>query len=245
MGNYLNLKDSQLDKYIYRIISIDRLVELFENSQNVLVHPSLWDDPYENFILKSKVQESSGELVEYNFHKDFYGQCWTLHKASDAMWRIYSPNEKGVRIRTTIRDLLTSLYAYQTDLVAASSYIGRVKYLSKTQLTEFANNIFDDGSVANDNLFNSLLVKRLAFKHENEVRLLYLDIKESENGKIYSYSVNPHQLISQFMLDPRLTKDEAKELKAKLREATNFKGEIKRSLLYAPPKHKIIEVRSA
>ena len=46
--------------------------------------------------------------------------------------------------------------------------------MPKKKLIEFANNIFDDGSVANDNLFHRLLVERLAFKHEREVRLLYL-----------------------------------------------------------------------
>ena len=94
--NLINLSLDDLDRYVYRIISLKRLKELLLNEENVLVKPALWDDPFENFILNSKVRLKSGELATFGFRDDFFGQCWTLNKASDAMWRIYSPDSAGV-----------------------------------------------------------------------------------------------------------------------------------------------------
>jgi hypothetical protein len=115
---YLNLQPADLNRFVYRITTLERLYRLFESRKNVLVRPRLWDDPYENFILRQRVRHKSGEIREYNYHESIYGQCWTFHKASDAMWRIYAPGGDGVRIRTTINDLsqgLRSAHPHATD----------------------------------------------------------------------------------------------------------------------------------
>ena len=164
MQNIINIKIEGLDKYVYRIISIDRLVELFSTNKNVLVNPSLWDDPFENLILKSKIRKSSGKIIDYKLHNNFYGQCWSTHRASDAMWRIYSPNSKGVRIRTTIRKLITSLYKETSCSNYFTSYIGKVEYLKESEITKFSNSLFYDDRIENENLFRSLLVKE---RHSN------------------------------------------------------------------------------
>jgi len=48
--NFINFKESDLDKYIYRIVPLSRLYELFDKTENVLVKPGMWEDPFENFI---------------------------------------------------------------------------------------------------------------------------------------------------------------------------------------------------
>ena len=201
MSIFLNLTEKEYDKPVFRIVSIPRLIELFKNEINVLVHPRLWEDPYENFILESKVRRQSGKIEQYDFHKSIYGQCWSLHRASDAMWRIYSADCKGIRIKTTIRKLLRSLYDGGTHKPSWSCVVGKVQYLYEKRLMEFANNLYCDGSLSKENLFQSLLVKRRAFKHEREVRILYFDLDNKENGKIFSYGINPHHLIDQLMTE--------------------------------------------
>lgn len=244
ISNYLNLNSKDLDRYVYRVISMERLIELYQRKRNILRKPESWDDPYENFILKSKVRESSGEIIEYNHHKYFYGQCWTLHKASDAMWRIYSKNKKGVRIRTTIRKLANSLSQSGVKLPDATCYLGRVRYLSARKITKFSNEIYDDGSVSVDNLFHTLLVKRLAFKHEKEVRLLYSDVTHDTLDMEFSYDINPNELIDQLMLDPRLTAAEYKLMKKQIKDEADVSCRIKRSLLYAAPEEIIINAKN-
>ena len=242
-SNYLHLSDKELDSYIYRIVSIDRLIEIYKVKENALVKPSAWDDPFENFILKSKVRQLSGEIIDYGFHNHFYGQCWTLHKASDAMWRIYSPDKNGVRIRTTVRKLASSLTSAGIGLPDATCYIGKVRYLSNKKLTEFSNSVYEDGSVAVDSLFESLLVKRRSFSHEKEVRLLYGDVTYNYSNEMFAYSINPNELFDQLMIDPRKSHKEFKSLKAKIQSEAGATCMIKRSLLYAAPEEIVLDVK--
>lgn len=82
----------------------------------------------------------------------------------------------------------------------------------------------------------TLLVKRPAFNHEREVRLiLVLDDKSKSAEDTFSYPLDPNDLIDQIMLDPRMPQDKANYLKRELKSKARFAGTVKRSLLYAPP----------
>lgn len=242
---FLNLNEEDLNKNIYRIISLSRLKELFKTGQNVLVKPHKWDDPFENFILRSKVRLPTGEIVKYNFHNLLYGQCWSLHQASDAMWRIYSPKCDGIRIRTTVRKLAESFFDSQKQLREAKCAIGKVRYLKEDDLLKYANNTFDDYGISAPQLFGSLLVKRPAFRHEKEIRLVYCSVDDNEIiNDTFSYPIDPHSLITQIMIDPRLEQEKAKELKEHVQRSTQFKGDIKRSMLYSFKNDMIIDAIS-
>lgn len=250
--NFINIQDSELDKNIYRIIPLSRLYELFKNSENVLVKPSMWDDPFENFILKSKVRFRNGKTYGFSHKNGFYGQCWTLNKASDAMWRIYSEDKCSVRIRSTIRKLFNSLYDSQShDSLACiglrneKCFIGRVKYLPNNKLKVFASEVFSEqAGTKTYSLASSLCVKRPAFKHENEIRIIHFehDVKKYDED-LFRYQFDSHEVIDQLMLDPRLDVNEAEKIKKEIINRVGFKGSIKRSLLYALPEDLIIDVR--
>lgn len=234
MRNALFLNEKNLDRSVYRIISEARLFELFDKQKNVLVRPSMWDDPFENFILNSTVRTSDGELGDFGFRNDLFGQCWTFQKASDAMWRIYSSEKRGVRIRSTPRKLLASLSAELGDCATSQAFVGKVRYLPDAKLRQFARDIFRGGLNA-ENVVSTLLVKRPAFEHEREIRLAYFDSAHSTSD-LYAYRIDAHQLIDQMMTDPRLTADDTRKFHDLIRSKTNFRGRMLRSMLYAPPK---------
>ncbi len=239
----INIGKIEFDKPIYRIISLERLLELFVTGTNTLVKPALWEDVFENFILKSPVRLRSGEIVEYNYYDRMYGQCWTLHQASDAMWRIYSLHQNGLRVRTTIRKLAESLVAAQRSLPEVKCCVGKVQYLSDKALMHIANTTFDDSGIGIEEIFRSLLVKRTAFIHEKEVRVIYQELDDNAfSCDLYRYPVDPHQLIDQIMIDPRRSYEEFKMIKEIILKTTGFKGEIKRSLLYTLPKDITLDV---
>ena len=123
-------------------------------------------------------------------------------------------------------------------------YLGKVLYLNQKKLKEYANNIFDDYGITVENLFKSLLVKRPAFRHEKELRLLYFEIEDKGyKNDTFAYSIDPHSLITQIMIDPRVDNSQAKELKKYVKRKTRFHGEIKRSLLYSFPKEMILTAK--
>jgi hypothetical protein len=105
-----------------------------------------------------------------------------------------------------------------------------------------ANTTFDDSGIGIDDLFRSLLVKRKAFFHENEVRALYQELDDDACDDLYKYAIDPHSLIDQIMIDPRRSDSEFKVLKNIIRKTTGFKEEIKRSLLYTLPKDITLDV---
>lgn len=235
--NYLDISTAERDRFIYRIISVERLLQLFETQNNVLVKPKKWEDPFENFILQSQVQIQTGEIATFRFRDQFYGQCWTLHSASDAMWRIYSPSKDAVRIRSTIRGLADSISRTLGDWARVQAFIGKVRYLPSKQLVAYANSAFVGVGTPSPQLFaQTLLVKRPAFKHEREVRILFFQRDENlATHDLFVYSIDPHKFVDQIMIDPRMSEKDADALKAQIKVKTGYRGPIKRSLLYAAP----------
>jgi hypothetical protein len=133
----LNIKDEDLDKEIYRIMPIHQLLEIFETKQLTLVKPSMWDDPFENLLLNGTVKTSDGEGGDVSPVRDaVYGQCWTLHKETDAMWRIYSQNKQGAKVKTTIRKLIEALQLQSGQYSKIQCFIGEVEYLTQRQLVD-------------------------------------------------------------------------------------------------------------
>lgn len=92
------------------MFSLKRFNELYYNKENVLVNPRKWDDPFENFMIENAKYLFKGGRIHTTRDSDCcFGQCWTLTKESDAIWRIYAPNKDGVKVKSTIRILLRSL----------------------------------------------------------------------------------------------------------------------------------------
>lgn len=135
-NNYINLTEDFLDKPIYRIMPINRFLQLLEEKKLTLVKPKKWDDPFENALLNSVFETSNGELGEFSAKNSIYGQCWTFHRETDAMWRIYSHDKDGVRVSTTPRKLLTALQTAESTFHELRCFIGKVSYLSKKNLLE-------------------------------------------------------------------------------------------------------------
>ena len=229
------------DTRIYRIFRKDRFFQLFETGKNALVHPTRWDDPFENVFLESPVKLNGGEYGSFDFHNAVYGQCWTLERASDAMWQIYSKKENAIRVRTTVRKFIDSLRAVHGDLADRKCFIGRVKYGKVKDLREFGRNMFVCHS-GTEAIARSLLIKRDAYKHENEVRLVCIGPDETEiTNDVYEFELDPLSVIDQAMVDGRVSSGEFVDLKRQIVGLTGLsKQRIHRSVLYDPPRNFVV-----
>ncbi|MEI7087753.1 DUF2971 domain-containing protein [Pectobacterium carotovorum] len=207
-SNTINMEN--LDIPIYRIFSFKRFEELITEKQLVLVQPSMWDDPYENFILKTEVDCGNGEVASLEkLNRTWYGQCWTENNDTDAMWRIYSHDKASVRVKTTGRKLFSTVYD-NTDTYATLKYfIGKVEYKDKSEIINFMDSITFSGMIlgGQNNVFAELLcIKRTEFNHENEIRILVDDIgDEKGTGGLYKIDIEPNYLFDEVCLDPRLS----------------------------------------
>ena len=235
-GTYLNLSEEQMDTHVYRIMKQEYVFSLFTTGQNVLVQPKKWKDKFENFQLYLG-GVLGGEKFDYGFKDDFVGQCWTRKYLSEAMWGIYAndPKQRFLRIRSTPRKLLSALETAHPKMPQETCFMGSVRYQSMKKIKKFIEN---GGRLeASSELFaRSLLIKRTAFKHESEVRLLlFADKSKIDQNGCYRYAVDPHNMVTQIMADPNRDRSGWGADKAAIISATGFKGEVKRSKIYDPP----------
>lgn len=233
--NCININNDILDKPIYRIMSINRFLQTLEKKTLTLVKPHKWDDPFENALLASSFKASDGELGTISAKDSVYGQCWTLHRETDAMWRIYSQNKDGVRVTTTPRKLLNALKDSVGEYAELKCFLGQVQYKRKTALLESLKSI-DLLSTDGSGIAESLLYKRVEFSHEKEVRLIYCGDDGKCSSDLYDFKIDPDSLFDRILFDPRM-EDELKIAYKLAIAKKNCNVEIKRSALYDAPKN--------
>lgn len=234
--NFLNLTEKELDTPIYRIMKEEHVIRLFAEQRNVLSQIHNWKDKFENFQMALGGM-LDGERFDFAFKNDFVGQCWTRHALSEAMWGIYAndASKRFLRIRSTPRKLLTALATAHPTMPQDTCFLGKVLYKTEKGLRSF----LEDGgqmSISTVGFARALLLKRRAFKHENEVRLLYFgNAADCDDKGLYRYVVEPNDMITQIMADPNRDRTNWMKDKARLKKETGFTGEIKRSKMYDPP----------
>ena len=203
-SNYIRMTKAELDQPIHRIFSLERFFQVLYKKQLTLVKPHLWDDPFENALLKSQFKTASNETAFFEAHDSVYGQCWTRHVESDAMWRIYSPHKNGVRLQTTPRKLLAALQANIHEYPELCGFIGNVSYVENDdqlkKLLQKINLTATDGT----GIAQSLLYKRKEFEHEQEIRLIYSGPDRKCPNNIFNCSIEPTTLFDSVMFDPRI-----------------------------------------
>lgn len=208
------------DVPIYRYIPMDYLLHLLTNHQLLISQTKLWEDTYENFLTTAKFQWGTTPVSYRGFLSGFYGQCWTLLKETDALWRIYSGYKKGVRIKSKINKLL-GISLNEVNYKPFSTrirIIGQVSYLTKNQINKWIEkqNI---GLINDKTLRESLFIKRKEFSHEKEVRLIiHKNINEEEEAKGIEHThiqlkIEPNELIDEITFDPRIKEEDFKTCK--------------------------------
>jgi hypothetical protein len=127
-------------------------------------------DPYEGSLTATTIKGISAFLRQVGYQGDwgkfseFYRQrraktyvcCWHANEnESEAMWRLYCSDGRGVAIQTTYANLVRAI-ENEYDL-----YVGCVKYID-----------YEQHGLRDANPFWSVMHKRASFSHEREVRLV-------------------------------------------------------------------------
>ncbi|PBJ12926.1 hypothetical protein BSF43_18810 [Pseudomonas ogarae] len=213
-------------KYLYRIMRFDHAVQVLKGAL-YFSHPSQWDDPYETH-------------VKHSYDHAIFAQCWTTASMSDAMWRIYSPNLLGVRLRTRVGKLTQVMKNYTVKNKSFKSRLEKVKYLDQSNYkkeTKSIEAIMADEDFCNPSLGADLLcIKRLAFEHENEFRaILYNSTFEREESSVRKGVVVNYEgvdLIDSVLFDPRAPDELCHAMRYYLQDILGFPGVVRKSKLY-------------
>jgi hypothetical protein len=236
--NLIRISFEEREAPIYRFTTVERILELIAHHKNSLVSPRKWNDPFENLLARLTIRQSNSENFKHPHRNLVYAQCWTFTEETDGTWRIYAPSGNGVRLKTTVHKLHQSLYDSQGPHAKDSCYIGRVDYMTEEQLislfyqpTWVVNHLLSSGPLAR---VESLLFKRTAFKHEDEIRLIFLDnLIQGQNG-LYHYAFDPSDVIMEITFDPRMD-DSLYETYSSILRKMGYSGIIGKSSLYRIP----------
>lgn len=231
--NYLiNLDIDSLEMPIYRIIPLDYFLESLLNKEIVLVKPHLWEDPFEEFLSKQKFLGPEGKSYTLeNFGNQFFSQCWSLNKESDFMWRVYSQNNRSVKIKTDIKTLINEIVENSNNEVFLK--IGKVDYWSDEKIKDKFRDPNYTSSLFANGYYNSLLIKKESFKHENEIRLIYSDNTNGE--ELLKKNVEPNKLFHEIEFHPKFPKNPSRKDIEKTIRKIGFNNKITFSEMYEVP----------
>ena len=249
-GPFWNLEQ---DTPIYRIHPQRYLKELL-SGKLILPATHRWTDPYENLIACCGYEfiGDDGKIKQVFLDGNrfpTFGQCWTTLPESDAMWRIYShvdahqgidsffsPGE-GVRLRTTARKLVNCLAGSMGAPNKHKCYMVRVAYFEEEQIRQHIANVV---GTHRDKAFydiaghaDGLAMKRTPFKHESEVRLLYIDADRTfERKEQVEFPIDVNNVIEEITLDPRIVKGGGESRRREWLKQNGFKNTTNTSRLY-------------
>ena len=206
--------------------------------------PDQWQDPHEAWWCKHLFRDKSHLASAYA-----YGTCWTRRWLDEPFWRIYGckckddasggskPRVKAmpaVRFKANTRALLEWLRASVAGK-AAKAYMGRVRYCPYEQLKHEATRVRATADGASPVAATGLHLKRLAFRFEDEVRMLWIDRSGKRPG--HALPFDPVTLFDQVMIGP--VRDEHLDrysfVEARLIDLGIPPGRIVPSRLFHPP----------
>lgn len=167
---------------LWRYMSFPKYVSLLSREELWFNSTKEFLDPYEGLLPEENKQEWIEHLMEKQGKRESYAtrivnainkyigiylvNCWT-HKdhQSAALWDLYTSNDEGVAIKTTVGDLSTALKPNEYDF-----YSGLVDYKN-----------YDEDAIPNEDP-SVIFHKRQSFSHEDEYRIVVRDHEKSDTG---------------------------------------------------------------
>lgn len=184
---------------LYKYMSLAQFLSWVETNKTHLTNINSWPDKWEAALYKMPhiIKDRQAKQSLAKLYRQMYGQSWSLNPESDALWRIYSPQQEGVLIQTRA-NRFKQLNQINYGL------LGKVKYYADlTELKKIADTMNEYGGLSGG------LLKRAAFKYENEVRLItlaqHIPTVKAE-GSYINIELDPRGFIEQIIIDPRASR---------------------------------------
>lgn len=208
---------------VWKYLDLSKFLDMLLSQQLFMSRSDKFEDQYEGTFSEPTFEEIKKIAANNPKFLDYYKShrekvvisSWHINEyESFAMWQIFTKNNEGLAIQSTIGRLKNALQPENR----IEQYIGNVNYIDyKKEYIPF------------DDTFFPFLFKRKSFQYEREVRIISdvsaQNISINEGLKI---NVNLNQLIEKIYIHPK-SENWYKKLVIELVSKLNFKIEIEKS----------------
>lgn len=201
MGNIKLISELDHNTRVFRYISLSKFMNIIEFESIAFSRiKKCWEDNWELPLSNIKTIDDCGSIL-YSMGSDsdeLFGQCWTMLEDSDAMWRVYSPDKQGLMISTRIKNLIN------IDKIT-NGFVGKVYYFN--ELLDGVKYVEENYKVPST--VRDAFLKRHSFKHEEEIRITFLNrhlnMEDQVDSEINVIKINIdiHEFIDYIKIDPR------------------------------------------
>lgn len=211
------------DTIVWKYLDLSKFLDMLLSQQLFMSRSDKFEDQYEGTFSEptfeeiKKIAANKPEFLDYykSHREKVVISSWHINEyESFAMWQIFTKNNEGLAIQSTIGRLKEALQPENR----VEQYIGNVNYIDyKKEYIPF------------DNAFFPFLFKRKSFQYEREVRIITdvssHNISVNEGIKI---NVDLNQLIEKIYIHPK-SENWYKKLVIELVSKLNFNIEIEKS----------------
>lgn len=224
---YLDSPFKNRERDIYRYIPVYRLLEILSLNKLTFMRTNLWEDPFEGFLFDYCVNNFPQWKKFSDLKATVFCLCLSNDSEKDQIWRSYTPNRDGVRMKVNLDALESSL---------DDNYIlGRVKYRWVKSLKGLLQKYKDDAEPSQEKLLELFFFKRKDFETDVELRLLTTD--SSTKSDIKSIDIDAKGMIKEVMFDPRMDDGLYASYRRLIKSKVyGFDEKVHHSKLYSPTK---------
>lgn len=211
------------DTIVWKYLDLSKFLDLLLSKKLFMSRSDKFEDQYEGTFSEPtyeeirKIAENNPKFLSYyKSHREKIAiSSWHINEyESFAMWQIFTKNNEGLAIQSTIGRLKEALLPERKT----EQYIGEVNYIDyKKEYIPF-----------NDTFF-PFLFKRKSFQYEREVRIIS-DVTQNkiEINDGLKIDVDIHQLIEKIYIHPK-SENWYKNLVIQLMEQLGFNFSIEKS----------------
>jgi hypothetical protein len=211
------------DTIVWKYLDLSKFLDLLMSRKLFMSRSDKFEDQYEGTFSEptyeeiKKLSENNPEFLQYykSHREKVVVSSWHINEyESFAMWQIFTQNNEGLAIQSTIGRLQKAL----KPEINFSQFIGEVNYIDyKKEYIPF------------DDMFFPFMFKRKSFQYEREVRIIS-DLSEN-NIKIndgLKIDVDISQLIEKIYIHPK-SENWYKKLVIELVSKLDYTIEIEKS----------------
>ncbi len=185
------------DTVIWKYLDLSKFLDLLISRKLFMARSDKFEDQYEGTFSEPTYEEIKKLLEDNPKYLDAYKSkrknivisSWHANSyESYAMWQVFTKNNEGLAIQSTIGHLKNSLTEPK-----AHQYIGEVNYID-----------YKKEHIPFDDDFFPFLFKRKSFQYEHEIRVItdvsHLDLQVNEGVKI---ETDINQMIERLYIHPK------------------------------------------